>query len=246
MITNGPRRPKAKVDYPSPPWPAPLTVHDKSASKKNKKRKEWKPTRKVFNFVGYKWKPTRRTFTLVRNACPLTRIIATNKVPLRVLIPLEVVAPEYVVTRLYTRRPKVPKSIPNSKPKVAKSMTANKMEPNTSRGSDTSVAPSSFSFIDYSNDQVVKIMGYGDYQIGNVIISRVYNVEGLGQNLFSVGQFCDSDLEVAFRKHTCFIHNLEDVVTRFLPKCMEDFVLYTLYPYNSFYSSTPSVLTETS
>ncbi|GKF25428.1 retrovirus-related pol polyprotein from transposon TNT 1-94, partial [Tanacetum coccineum] len=34
---------------------------------------------------------------------------------------------------------------------------------------------------------------------------------GLGHNLFSVGQFCDADLEVAFRKNTCFIHNLEGV-----------------------------------
>nr|GEZ50777.1 putative ribonuclease H-like domain-containing protein [Tanacetum cinerariifolium] len=31
-------------------------------------------------------------------------------------------------------------------------------------------------------------MGYGDYQIGNVTISRVYFVEGLGHNLFFVGQ----------------------------------------------------------
>ncbi|GJU39983.1 retrovirus-related pol polyprotein from transposon TNT 1-94 [Tanacetum coccineum] len=61
------------------------------------------------------------------------------------------------------------------------------------------------------NDQVAKIMGYGDYQIGNVTISRVYYVEGLGHNLFSVGQFCDSNLEVAFRQHTCFIRNLEGV-----------------------------------
>nr|GEX10554.1 integrase, catalytic region, zinc finger, CCHC-type, peptidase aspartic, catalytic [Tanacetum cinerariifolium] len=30
-------------------------------------------------------------------------------------------------------------------------------------------------------------------------------------NLFSVGQFCDSDLEVAFRQHTCFIRNLDGV-----------------------------------
>ncbi|GJV48022.1 retrovirus-related pol polyprotein from transposon TNT 1-94 [Tanacetum coccineum] len=52
-------------------------------------------------------------------------------------------------------------------------------------------------------------MGYGDYQIGNVTISRVYYVEGLAHNLFSVGQFCDSDLEVAFRKHTCFVRDLE-------------------------------------
>ncbi|GJT62797.1 hypothetical protein Tco_1006330 [Tanacetum coccineum] len=63
----------------------------------------------------------------------------------------------------------------------------------------------------FRNDQVAKIMGYGDYQIGNVTISRVYYVEGLGHNLFSVGQFCDSNLEVAFRQHTCFIRNLEGV-----------------------------------
>ncbi|GKE04800.1 retrovirus-related pol polyprotein from transposon TNT 1-94, partial [Tanacetum coccineum] len=61
------------------------------------------------------------------------------------------------------------------------------------------------------NDQVTKIMGYGDYQIGIVTISRVYYVEGLGHNLFFVGQFCDSYLEVAFRKHTCFVCNLEGV-----------------------------------
>ncbi|GJS43776.1 retrovirus-related pol polyprotein from transposon TNT 1-94 [Tanacetum coccineum] len=30
-------------------------------------------------------------------------------------------------------------------------------------------------------------------------------------NLFPVGQFCDSNLEVAFRKHTCFVRNLEGV-----------------------------------
>ncbi|GJV40849.1 hypothetical protein Tco_1419289 [Tanacetum coccineum] len=54
-------------------------------------------------------------------------------------------------------------------------------------------------------------MGFGDYQIGNVTISRVYYVEGLGHNLFSVGQLCDSNLEVAFRQHTCFIRNLDGV-----------------------------------
>nr|GEY91306.1 hypothetical protein [Tanacetum cinerariifolium] len=47
--------------------------------------------------------------------------------------------------------------------------------------------------------------------IGNVTISRVYYVEGLGHNHFFVRKFCDSDLEVAFRQHTCFICNLEGV-----------------------------------
>nr|GEV55548.1 hypothetical protein [Tanacetum cinerariifolium] len=57
----------------------------------------------------------------------------------------------------------------------------------------------------FKNNHFARIMGYGDYQLGNVTISRVYYVEGLGHNLFSVGQFCDADLEVAFRKNTCFI-----------------------------------------
>nr|GEW04342.1 hypothetical protein [Tanacetum cinerariifolium] len=51
--------------------------------------------------------------------------------------------------------------------------------------------------IRFINDQVAKIMGYGDYQLGNVIISRVYYVEGLGYNLFSVGKLCDADLETS-------------------------------------------------
>nr|GEU63872.1 integrase, catalytic region, zinc finger, CCHC-type, peptidase aspartic, catalytic [Tanacetum cinerariifolium] len=52
----------------------------------------------------------------------------------------------------------------------------------------------------FENDQIAKIMSYGDYQLGNVTISRVYYVEGLGHNLFLVGEFYDSDLEVAFWK----------------------------------------------
>ncbi|GKA08686.1 retrovirus-related pol polyprotein from transposon TNT 1-94 [Tanacetum coccineum] len=66
----------------------------------------------------------------------------------------------------------------------------------------------------FRNDQIARIMGYGDYQLRNVIISRVYYVEGLRHNLFSVGQFCDADLEVAFWKNTCFICNLEASKTK--------------------------------
>ncbi|GJT66646.1 ribonuclease H-like domain-containing protein [Tanacetum coccineum] len=43
------------------------------------------------------------------------------------------------------------------------------------------------------------------------IVLWVYYVEGLGHNLFSVGQFYDSDLKEAFRKHTYFVWNLEGV-----------------------------------
>ncbi|GKC72670.1 integrase, catalytic region, zinc finger, CCHC-type containing protein [Tanacetum coccineum] len=63
----------------------------------------------------------------------------------------------------------------------------------------------------FGNDHFGAIMGYGDYVIGDGVISRVYYVEGLGHNLFSVGQFCDSDLEVAFRKHSCYVRDTDGV-----------------------------------
>nr|GEU86159.1 hypothetical protein [Tanacetum cinerariifolium] len=58
---------------------------------------------------------------------------------------------------------------------------------------------------------IATILGFGDLQWGNILITRVYFIEGLGHNLFSVGQFCDSDLEVAFRRNACFFRNLEVV-----------------------------------
>nr|GEW10235.1 retrovirus-related Pol polyprotein from transposon TNT 1-94 [Tanacetum cinerariifolium] len=57
----------------------------------------------------------------------------------------------------------------------------------------------------FRNDHFGAIMGYGDYVIGNNVISRVYYVEGLGHNLFFVGKFCDFDLEVEFKKHSCYV-----------------------------------------
>ncbi|GJW77006.1 putative ribonuclease H-like domain-containing protein [Tanacetum coccineum] len=57
--------------------------------------------------------------------------------------------------------------------------------------------------------QFAAITGYEDYVQGNLTICHVYYVEGLGYNLFSVKQFCDGDLEVAFRSNTCYVRNLE-------------------------------------
>nr|GEZ27348.1 integrase, catalytic region, zinc finger, CCHC-type, peptidase aspartic, catalytic [Tanacetum cinerariifolium] len=63
----------------------------------------------------------------------------------------------------------------------------------------------------FGNDHFGVIIGYGDYVIGDSVISRVYYVEGLGHYLFSVRQFCDSDLEVAFRKHSCYVRDTNGV-----------------------------------
>nr|GEX01738.1 integrase, catalytic region, zinc finger, CCHC-type, peptidase aspartic, catalytic [Tanacetum cinerariifolium] len=52
----------------------------------------------------------------------------------------------------------------------------------------------------FENDHVVAIVGFGDLQWGNILITRVYFIEGLGDNLFSVGQFCDSNLEKKKKK----------------------------------------------
>ncbi|GJW52325.1 hypothetical protein Tco_0093676 [Tanacetum coccineum] len=194
-------------------------------------------TGKVFTKIGYNWRPTGKTFTLVGNMCPLTRITATNKVPLREPIPLEVIAQKSIVTKIYTKRPKVPKTNgTNSKPKIAKSVISNKRNP-VHLGdpilqllyllllpsilgcpnwfivfglwilkAHDRISLSAHQFVHkflgtvkFGNDQIAKIMGYGDYQIGNIIDSRVYYMAGLGHNLFFVGQFCNSDLEAKLK-----------------------------------------------
>nr|GFB38009.1 retrovirus-related Pol polyprotein from transposon TNT 1-94 [Tanacetum cinerariifolium] len=63
----------------------------------------------------------------------------------------------------------------------------------------------------FENDHIAAIMGFDDLKWGNILITRVYFVEGLGHNFFSVGQFCDLNLEVAFRRNTRFVRNLEGV-----------------------------------
>ncbi|GJW89275.1 retrovirus-related pol polyprotein from transposon TNT 1-94 [Tanacetum coccineum] len=187
------------------------------SAKKQRKRKVWKPTGKMFTTIGYIWRPTGRTFTIVGNACPLTRITTTTEAPLRKPVVLDNETSKPAVTLVYSRKPKNSKTnVPVSKSKVvqivlwyldsgcSKHMTGD-------RSQLTNFVNKFLGTVKFGNDHVAKILGYGDYQIGNVTISRVYYVEGLGHNLFSVGQFCDSNLEVAFRQHTCFIRNLEGV-----------------------------------
>nr|GEX57187.1 integrase, catalytic region, zinc finger, CCHC-type, peptidase aspartic, catalytic [Tanacetum cinerariifolium] len=65
--------------------------------------------------------------------------------------------------------------------------------------------------VHFGNDHIAAILGYGDLKWENSTIIRVYFVEGLGHNLFLVGQFCDADLEVTFRRNSCFIRDLDGV-----------------------------------
>ncbi|GJZ72639.1 hypothetical protein Tco_0636785 [Tanacetum coccineum] len=154
--------------------------------KKSSKRKVWKPTGKV--------------------------ITTTTEVPPRKPTALETEAPNLVVTLVYSRKPRKSKTIDPVVQIVlwyldsgcSKHMIGD-------RSHLTNFVNKFLGTVKLENDHVTKILGYGDYHIGNVTISKVYYVEGLGHNLISVGQHCDSNLEVAFRQHTCFIRNLEGV-----------------------------------
>ncbi|GJS36744.1 retrovirus-related pol polyprotein from transposon TNT 1-94 [Tanacetum coccineum] len=163
----------------------------------------------VFTEVGFKWKPTGGTFTLVGTSCPLTRITPTKVLPIKESTPslVETQKPEL---KVYSRKPKHVKNVGSSKnAKMVESMNANNSEPSHSWGSKATYVSSSSSLV---NDRLSKLYsGIWTLDIGNVTISRVYYVEGIGHNLFFVGQFCDSELEVAFRKHICFVCNLEGV-----------------------------------
>nr|GEW22494.1 retrovirus-related Pol polyprotein from transposon TNT 1-94 [Tanacetum cinerariifolium] len=95
----------------------------------------------------------------------------------------------------------------------------------------------------FRNDHFGVVIGYGDYVIGNSVIFRVYYVEGLGHNLFSVGQFCDLDLEVVFRKHSCFVIDVDGVE---LLKCYRSSNLYIISVKDMMMSSPIFLLSKAS
>ncbi|GJX42261.1 retrovirus-related pol polyprotein from transposon TNT 1-94 [Tanacetum coccineum] len=201
----------------------PATSSSNTRKQSSKRKKTWKPTGKIFTDIGYRWKPIGWTFTLAGNTCPLTRITSTTVEPLKETTSKPLANPNPEI-KIYRRKTKVAKSVDlNSEPNILGSRPSNISEPNKHWLSTISNSPSTslvnfrlsklFSeTIRFGNDQIAKIKGYGDYQLGNVTILQVYYVKGLGHNLFFMGQFCDSDLEVAFRKHTCYVRNLDGKV----------------------------------
>nr|GEU39614.1 Gag-Pol polyprotein [Tanacetum cinerariifolium] len=95
----------------------------------------------------------------------------------------------------------------------------------------------------FRNNHFGAIMGYEDYVIGDSVISRVYYVEGLGHNLFSVRKFCNFDMEVASRKHSCYVRDTDDVK---LIKGSRGFNLYTILVEDMLKSSHICLLSKAS
>ncbi|GJR08747.1 retrovirus-related pol polyprotein from transposon TNT 1-94 [Tanacetum coccineum] len=145
----------------------------------NKTKQVWKATGKLFANVGYQWRSTGKKVALGKLNCGYQWRPTGKKFALGELCPL---------TKLSVQC-------------CSKHMTGN-------RSKLKNFVEKFIGSVRFGNDHFGAIMGYGDYVIGDSVISRVYYVEGLGHNLFSVGQFCDSDLEVAFRKHSCFVRDI--------------------------------------
>ncbi|KAI3770544.1 hypothetical protein L6452_01680 [Arctium lappa] len=59
----------------------------------------------------------------------------------------------------------------------------------------------------FGNCETAPILGYGDLVQGNITVKRVSYVEGLSHNLFSIGQFCDKELEVSFKSKRVAVKN---------------------------------------
>ncbi|GKC78034.1 retrovirus-related pol polyprotein from transposon TNT 1-94, partial [Tanacetum coccineum] len=194
-------------------------------------------TGKIFASVGSKWKPTGRKFTL-GDTCPLTRITKPEVVPLEKSGSVSTSEPanNVIVTPRFSKKPLTSykrkdrklKDISTGSPPNTETKAVNDpvnvvqiilwyLDSGCSRhmtGDRSKLINYVEKFIGtvrFGNDQFAAIVGYGDYKFGDTIITRVYYVEGLSHNLFSVGQFCDAGLEVAFRKYTCYIRNKDKV-----------------------------------
>ncbi|GJV16799.1 retrovirus-related pol polyprotein from transposon TNT 1-94 [Tanacetum coccineum] len=171
--------------------------HDACAIQYFKKMQKHKVAKSAKQKVKSEWKPTGRIFKIIA--------VAPGHILTTTVIPVEVPCP-----KLSLRYANAPGSL-------SKCMLNTECHPFNLHDfgfegiiQDEELPPWKFDYLGIV-EIVLCYYGYGDLQMGNILISRVYYVEGLDHNLFSVGQFCDSDLEVAFRKHTCFIRNLEGV-----------------------------------
>ncbi|GKD69283.1 retrovirus-related pol polyprotein from transposon TNT 1-94 [Tanacetum coccineum] len=222
-------------------------------------KQAWKATWKLFTTIGHQWRPTGRILPL-RDQWPLTRNTPPKVLPTKQWKPtgrlLSLVRQCPLVRSTALKSECMPADPQETIALVAYNLACtNQPDPNCNWGSNVSKSPFLPLFkcrnfvkkfigtVRFGNDHFGAIMGYGDYVIGDSVISRVYYVEGLGHNLFSVSQFCDSDIEVAFKKHKCFVRDLDGVD---LIKGSHGINLYTIYVEDMMRSSPIYLLSKAS
>ncbi|GJV50825.1 retrovirus-related pol polyprotein from transposon TNT 1-94 [Tanacetum coccineum] len=174
-------------------WKPKGKLSDNSLSKT---QRVWKATGKLFADIGYQWRPTGKKLTLGKLDCGSQWRPTGKKFALGEICQLTKLSVK--CSTLYANQQVMLWYLDSG---CSKHMTGN-------RSKLMNFVEKFIGSVRFGNDHLGAIMGYGDYVMGDSVISRVYYVEGLGHNLFSVGQFCDSDLEVAFRKHTCFVRDI--------------------------------------
>ncbi|GJU96583.1 integrase, catalytic region, zinc finger, CCHC-type containing protein [Tanacetum coccineum] len=169
--------------------------------RKHQPKKEWKPIKRVWKPISKpvtkskpQWQPTGRHFSLFEKY-PFTRIMEPTDMPID-LPPSASSSPKITMV--------VQIVLWYLDSGCSRHMTGD-------RARLINFVEKFIGTVRFGNDEYAAIVGYGDYKLGDTIISRVYYVEGLKHNLFSVGQFCDGGLEVAFRQHSCHIRNYDMV-----------------------------------
>ncbi|GJR28452.1 retrovirus-related pol polyprotein from transposon TNT 1-94 [Tanacetum coccineum] len=148
-------------------------MHVRPKSVKSKKKKIWKCTGKIFNTVGYRWIPTRRTFTINGNKCPLTRLTPNSKVPLKKPVTTTVVKPKTHNSSASGPPNQITNVGPSRKSKHVVQIVLWYLDSGCSkhmtghRSQLINFVSKFLSTVRFGNDQIPKIMGYGDYQLGN-------------------------------------------------------------------------------
>ncbi|KAJ9536734.1 hypothetical protein OSB04_un000119 [Centaurea solstitialis] len=61
--------------------------------------------------------------------------------------------------------------------------------------------------VKFGNNELAPVVGQGDIVCKDITIKNVAHVVGLNHNLFSIGKFCDKDLEVYFKKRKMCCQN---------------------------------------
>ncbi|GJX13415.1 hypothetical protein Tco_0205173 [Tanacetum coccineum] len=176
-------------------------------------KRVWKPISKPVANSKPQWRPTGRHFSLFEKY-PFTRIMESTDMPIE-LPPSASSSPQITMVSRFTDH-KLSDRQAGSKG-ISVQIVLWYLDSGCSRhmtgevARDYKLCGSFIGTVRFGNDEYAAIVGYGDYKLGDTIISRVYYVEGLKHNLFSVGQFCDGGLEVAFRQHSCYIRNSDMV-----------------------------------
>nr|GEW72039.1 integrase, catalytic region, zinc finger, CCHC-type, peptidase aspartic, catalytic [Tanacetum cinerariifolium] len=182
------------------------SVKPKATPNRKTTKKVWK--QKVVAHAKPQWMPTGRHFTLY-DSYPLTRILDPMEEPLELSLSVNSSSNVTMLSRFVDCQHSDRKAGSTDCSLVLGLRMLKTYD--SDRSKLINFVEKFIGTVRFGNDDFDKIVGYGDYELGDTIISRVYYVDALQHNLFLVGQFCDGGLKVAFRQHSCHIRNLDKV-----------------------------------